>query len=217
MGIFVHKTKDAIYYDFNSQACNSFLNIAEKAIKKGQAIKFNDSVYSKLYKHCYDGIPSGEFIKNSHTSGYCYLFALLFARDIKDATLVYGGLKALCSGEMYEPFEHAWIEVGDYCFDTTTKQAFKKDFYYKNYMPEIYDTYTSDQLKDDRLVYLLGLKALIFREEKTPWFVKNFDNIYQEHKTDEKFTKRLDEFFKYYPGIKTYYEISKNNEENTLW
>ena len=216
MGIFVHKTKDAVYYDFNWQACNVFINIAEKAIKKGQAIKFNDSVYSKLYKHCYDGKPSGEFIKESYTTGYCYLFALLLARDIKDATLVHGGLRALCSGEMYAPFEHAWVEVGDLCLDTTTKQVFKKDFYYKSYMPEIYNTYTSEQLKDDKLVYLLGLKSIMFREEKTAWFAKNFDYIYEKNKEDEMFAKKVEKYFNENKEIKNYYENAKNNSEKAL-
>lgn len=45
MGIFVHKTKDAVYYNFEWQADNMFTNLANKALKNKQAIKFNDNFY----------------------------------------------------------------------------------------------------------------------------------------------------------------------------
>ncbi len=201
MGLFVTKTKDAIYYEFESQASYMFSVIANKALKKKLAKKFDDNFYTKINGHCYCGKQSGDFIKNSYTSGYCYLYALLLARDFDGAELKNGNLFALCSGEMYAPFEHAWVEFGDYCFDTTSRMVIKKDFYYKKYMAQVDKSYTNEQLKNDKLVFLLGLRAICLRDEMAEFFVDNFWQTYTSNKDDKDFVEKVKKTLDSFPSL----------------
>ena len=213
MGLFVTKTKDAIYYEFESQASNMFSFIAKKALKKKMAKMFNDDFYLSINEHSYNNIPSGEFIKNSDTLGYCYLFALLLARDFKGAELKNGYLYALCSGEMYAPFEHAWVEFGDYCFDTTTRMVIKKDYYYKNYMAKVDKSYTSEQLQDDKLTFLLGLRAIALRENMSKFFVDNFWETYKSNKDDKEFVQKTQKLLQSFPSLSEGIEKALNDNQ----
>lgn len=112
-----------------------FGKIAKRGLAKKFSTKFSDQFYESL-DDIYQNKTYGEILKEVSTTGCCYFYALLLAKNIKNSTLVFGVLEKLNSsrnGDYLVEFEHAWVENDGKVYDTTSKQIFDKVFYVKNY------------------------------------------------------------------------------------
>jgi len=138
-----------------------------KSLRKKKAINFDESFY-RMLNYKIENRTVGEILKNDWTYGNCYYYAFLLALALPDCKLVYDGklhkLDLDIRNSYFVEFGHAWVEKGDFVFDTTLKQVVKKDYYYKYFNAEIKDSCRSYLLKDDTLLEI-GLKSVRFRSE----------------------------------------------------
>lgn len=165
----------------------------ERALKKHKAKAFDDNLYNAIKDTFYADKSCADKIKNEFTVGKCHYYALLLAKALDGATLCTGNLNALnysVEGAYYIPFEHSWVEIGNYVFDTTSKQVFNKDYYYKYLKAEKEHTYTHEMLQDEKLFFSLGVRAIKDRDELLTDFVKIFGNVYLINKGDNEFTEK---------------------------
>lgn len=190
-----------------------YTKITNKALKKKQSKKFDEVFYEK-YNNKIEDITFGKFLESSYTIGCCHFYAMLLAKNTPNSVLKVGELKTLEASvrdEYLEPFEHSWVEVGDYVLDTTARQIFKKDYYYKVFEPVAYKTYSQNDLCDEKLFLTHMYWALKNREfflEDT--FNKYFKNKYQKYKNDKKFVDNLNKIKKEYSIL---IDPIKNKEE----
>lgn len=181
-----------------------FDKISNRAIRKKQAINFDDMFYQKYNNLTLDEYAFGEHLKNANTIGCCHFYALLLAKCTPNSILSVGELKTLESSvrdEYLEPFEHSWVEVGDFVLDTTSKQIYNKDYYYKAFKPQVYKKYSQKDLHDEKtfLLHLYwSLKNREFLLENI--FKNNFKNKYNIYKNDKEFIKKIN-------SIKNKYDI----------
>lgn len=149
------------------QESGLFNYICNKAIKKGKAQSFSDEFYSKL-KTEFAGINCGEILKTANTNGKCYFYSLLLAKALEGGTLIVGKLNALNSNirnEYIDEFGHGWVEKDGLVYDTTSKQIFNKDWYYKKFNAEVKQSYLSEELNNPDLFFKLGINAVKDRSE----------------------------------------------------
>ena len=205
-----------------SQAGVVYHYYADKATRKHKAKKFDDKFYDNFNDVLYNNKPFSDILKHDDTVGKCHFYALLLAKAMDNCKLKTGNLRRLdviCDGAFYEPFEHSWVEVGDYVFDTTLKQTFKKDVYYKFYEPEVYAEYSSSDLSEPKLCFLLAIASCKIATELLPRVYEIFGNFYTQNINDKTFMKNVDEILEKY-NLKTkfnkYFNNSKLNFEINL-
>ena len=112
-----------------------FDKIAKRGLTKKFSTKFSDQFYEGL-DDVYQNKTYGEILRDASTTGCCYFYALLLAKNMKNSMLVFGVFENLNSsrnGDYLVGFEHAWVESDGKVYDTTSKQVFDKDFYVENY------------------------------------------------------------------------------------
>lgn len=122
----------------HKEICLTFRRIKFLALKQGKGFVFDNCFYDSI-KTKYGNESIGEILKNDNTSGCCYFYALLLAYAMEGSCLKTGVLHRLDLNKndaYYEEFGHAWVECGNFVFDTTAKQVFLKDFYKTNFMVE---------------------------------------------------------------------------------
>lgn len=190
-----------------------FDKISNMAIRKKQAKNFDDTFYQKYNNLILDEYAFGEYLKNANTIGCCHFYALLLAKCTPNSILNVGELKTLESSvrdEYLEPFEHSWVEVGNFVLDTTSKQIYNKDYYYKVFKPQVYKEYSQSDLNNEKtfLLHLYwSLKNREFLLENV--FKNNFKNKYYKYINDNEFVKKIKTIKnKYYVSINLF-----NNEE----
>lgn len=133
-----------------SQEDYFFNLIAKKGLKKKKSKVFDDEFYMNLTKK-YNDKTFGEILKNNNTDGCCYFYSLMLAKNIEGSTLCVGKLNKLNSVFNYsyiDTFGHGWVEKDNLVYDTTSKQIFDKDFYYKNYDADVVEKISSEKLKN---------------------------------------------------------------------
>ena len=139
---------------------------------------------------------------------------MLLTKNTLNSVLKVGELKTLEASvrdEYLEPFEHSWVEVGDYVLDTTAKQIFKKDYYYKVFEPVAYKSYSQNDLYDEKLFLTHMYWSLKNREFfLEDIFNKNFKNKYQKYKNDKEF---IDNLYKIKKEYSILIDTIKNKEE----
>lgn len=197
----------------SSQAGYYFRKISNRALKEKQAKQFDDVFYQKYDNITFGDTTFGKFFKNSKALGCCHFYALLLAKCTPNSALKVGELKTLESSvrdEYVEPFEHSWVEVGDFVFDTTSKQIYNKDYYYQVFKPQVYKEYSQSDLNDEKTFLLHMFWSLKNRElllEDN--FNKLFKNKYYKYINDDEFVKKIKTIKnKYYISINLF-----NNEE----
>ncbi len=176
--------------------------ISKKALRKKQAKAFDDTFYQKYSDINLGKYTFGEYLKKTSTIGCCHFYALLLAKCTPNSTLKVGELKALESSvrdEYVEPFEHSWVEVENLVLDTTSKQIYNKDYYYKEFSPQVYKEYSQKDLHNEKtfLLHLYwSLKNREFLLENS--FDNDFKNKYNKYKNDNEFVKKINEIKKEY-------------------
>ena len=190
-----------------------FEKISKKALRKKQAKAFDDAFYQNYNNLALGKYPFGEFLKKSSTIGCCHFYAMLLSKFTPSSVLKVGELKNLEASvrdEYVEPFEHSWVEVGDFVFDTTSKQIYNKDYYYQVFKPQVYKEYSQSDLNDEKTFLLHMFWSLKNRElllEDN--FNKLFKNKYYKYINDDEFVKKIKTIKnKYYISINLF-----NNEE----
>ncbi len=142
-----------------------FKRFKHKCLKIGSGKNFDKELYDQLdLKIGKDTI--GEIIEKSYTLGRCYFYALLLAKGLKGSTLVHGILHKLdvsVRDEYYEEFVHAWVEKGEYVFDTTAKMVFLKDEYYERLRAEAKVSYSQKNLAENISFVKLAEDAVALR------------------------------------------------------
>lgn len=164
-----------------------FNAIAKKGLKCKKATKFCENFYATL-SHKYGQYTCGEILKNSDTNGCCYFYSLLLARSIPGSTLVIGALNKLNSTQndaYYEIFGHGWVEKGNLVFDTSSKQIFDKDFYYKNYLATTKEKFSHDQLENTEIFKDLANNLIKDRQYLKP-FLDTILTSQQKQNIDNK-------------------------------
>lgn len=197
----------------SSQTGYYFRKISNRALKEKQAKQFDDVFYQKYDNITFGDTTFGKFFKNSKTLGCCHFYAMLLSKFTPFSVLKVGELKNLEASvrdEYVEPFEHSWVEVGDFVFDTTSKQIYNKDYYYQVFKPQVYKEYLQSDLNDEKTFLLHMFWSLKNRElllEDN--FNKLFKNKYYKYINDDEFVKKIKTIKnKYYISINLF-----NNEE----
>lgn len=162
----------------HKEICIMFGKIKLMALKQGKGFVFDNSFYDSI-KTKYGNESIGEILKNDNTSGCCYFYALLLAYALEGSCLKTGVLHRLDLNKndaYYEEFGHAWVECGDYIFDTTAKQIFLKDFYNINFMVEERKVFDHSHLQNKETFQNFASFAVKNRPELLARFSEN-DNI----------------------------------------
>ena len=149
---FINKCEESAVYNY----------LCKKAIKKKMSEAFSEDFYNSLTKEIL-GQPFGEKLKADNTNGLCYFYSLLLALSMPNCELKIGVLNSLnanINDEYYEEFGHGWVEKGSLVFDTTSKQVFKKDWFYDKFNVSVKSSYVSDELKNPDLLFKLGINAV---------------------------------------------------------
>lgn len=99
---------------------------------RNQVSYFEPEIFEKLKKHQYGGIPLNILIGSDKlANGKCYdrVMGLTFAFD--NCVLVHGDLTIYAKVIGEKEYDHAWVEVGDFVYDTTWGIKINKKLYYK--------------------------------------------------------------------------------------
>lgn len=147
-----------------------YKHICRNGIKKKKSIPFSPYFYKSLTSQV-DGKPLGEFLKLADTSGYCYFYSLLLASGLKNAELKYGVLNVLNTNIndcYYEEFGHGWVEEGSAVYDTTCKQVFNKDWYYKNFEVTVKQSIPTSELAKNEVFEELLAESIKERQSLKP-------------------------------------------------
>ena len=195
-----------------------FTKFSKFALWKRKAKRFDDKFYANYSDVFFGDYNFASMLKNSNTIGCCHFFALLLAKATPNSKLQTGELDALMAvayNGCKEPFEHSWVEVGDYVLDTTSKQIFKKDYYYQTFKPIVKQTLLESELQDDKQFFLQAFWALkkreLFLEDN---FLNIFSPIYNKNKHDKNF---MEKFAQIKNNEDIYINFNKlNNYENDL-
>lgn len=137
---YIKKEKEDYYFNL----------IAKKGLRKRKSIEFDSEFYNKLDNY-YSDRTFGQILKNENTNGCCYFYSLMLAKNMEGSTLCVGNLNKLNSVFNYsyiDTFGHGWVEKDNLVYDTTSKQIFDKEFYYKNYNVEVKEKISSEKLKN---------------------------------------------------------------------
>src|SRR5574344_853200 len=188
------KEKKYIYEENESWVFNK---LCRKARFWHKSQYFTDEFYQQLNSSYIFDKKFGDYLKHSFTLGYCHYYALLLASVNKSATLKIGRLNKLNSIALADacfiPFDHSWVEVGDVVYDTTSKQMFDKDYYYKLFDAEVKQSFPNSELRKKDVFFERCVFAMKDRTELLP--VLNFFCHDEYKKSPEFFDKVIDNAF----------------------
>ena len=165
-----------------------FCKICSNALKKNKSAEFNKEFYNYLNENIgYMTIKNwskymtevvimhkqfGDILQQSVTSGKCYYYALLLARNLPNCSLAKGELRKLkfsYTDGTTQNFDHSWVEIntpdGNFVIDTTARQIFNRDYYYEKFDVCPHEIYSHGQLLNDELFFKLGVYATNWRRE----------------------------------------------------
>ena len=201
----------------SNQISKIYKKIISKSLQKKYSKMFDDEFYSSIDNNV-GKLNYKELLKYSNTMGQCNFFALLLCKVMNQSCLCKGYLNKLnCirDGYIFEKFEHSWVEFNDFVFDTTSKQVFKKNAFYQIFNVEKKEIYTHDDLNDDTLFVLLGLKSLKNREcLLCDNFVLAFYDVFDKNKNNDAFIENVKSYLSKEKILKKLLEISYNKFKN---
>lgn len=137
-------------------------NVCKSAVKQKWAVAFSDELYSAL-NFKFGNKTVGQRLKEEDTVGNCFFYALMLAKSMPNCVLKHGFLHRLdINAENGEKilFAHAWVERGDFVYDTTSRQVFNRNFFYKTFDAKVYRTCHPNDLKSLRMFFKLGTQAV---------------------------------------------------------
>ena len=168
--------------------------ICKQAVVEKWSFPFTDSFYG-LFKFRFGDESVGKRIKEEDTVGNCYFYSLLLARAMPKSQLMHGFLHKLdIDGEKRKiVFAHAWVERGNMVFDTTARQVFNKDDYYRTFDVKVYRKYPFEDLKGRYKFFKLATQAVNNRPMLASEVAqhKAFENIRDDYK--KQCIKKIDD------------------------
>ena len=107
--------------------------------KKGEILPFEDELYDRLNEVYFNGIPLSihlKFLKPTMPPGQCYDRSLWITMGFENAILVRGDIKSLELSCGKDSAGHGWVENDGWVYDPTSLLKFKKELYYKMFLPQ---------------------------------------------------------------------------------
>ncbi len=192
--------------------------IAKKALKKKLAKKFDEKFYNSFGDVYYNNISLANLLKNNYTIGNCHFYATILAYALKNSTLKKGFLNALnvnVNDAYYVKFEHSWVEIGNYCVDTTSKQIYNKEYYYKYFEPEVLKQYTNKELHNDNLFMYVLLNAMENRSNLSCIYINLFNDKFLKS-NDAQFKEKINNFLDDNLDVKNSLMCELNKNKNNI-
>ena len=112
--------------------------LQNEGIKKGEILPFEDSLYERLNKVYFNGYPMSlqiKYLKPTVGPGQCQDRSLFITMGLDDAKWVCGDVKDLELSFGKENAWHYWVEYDGWVYDPTMLCKFKKELYYKLFLP----------------------------------------------------------------------------------
>ncbi len=138
--------------------------IFKNAILNKKIEPFNDDFYDELAKTYIFGLPVSiyiKYLKPNISPGKCFDRSLYMFLAQPSSTLVRGNIKTLEYKYGSGNSRHGWIEMDEYVYDPTSLCKYKKDLYYKIYVPtNITKITTEDYIKENKEEYYKTKKTL---------------------------------------------------------
>lgn len=123
--------------------------LQDQGVRDGELRLFEKELYEKLDNVYYEGIPLSLYFKYSLLTMTTDLQfeekSLLLTMGFDDAKLVCGNLKNLELLHGKSGAKHYWVENDGWVYDTAFLYKFKKELYYKMYMPSDVKCCSKDQ------------------------------------------------------------------------
>ncbi|MDD2376729.1 MAG: hypothetical protein PHD15_04945 [Clostridia bacterium] len=109
-----------------------FEKLFKIGLKKNKISYFEFEIFEKLKGYQYGGCPLNVLIGSRRLSdGKCYDRSMTLTFIFNDCVLVNGDLSRYAKTRGDEKFDHSWVEVGNFVYDTTWGMKFDKKIYYK--------------------------------------------------------------------------------------
>ena len=160
--------------------------IAKTALKKKKAVKFDEEFYDILKSR---NPEIAQMIETNCTSGYCYFYSLLLAKLLPSSTRKKGILRNLTSNinDCYmDYFYHAFVEQGDFVYDTSSKMIFDKEYYYSAYDVRVDDIVPAKDLQNSALFEYLLRESISER----PSLKGRLEKVLENQKMSENATEK---------------------------
>lgn len=160
--------------------------IAKTALKKKKAVKFDEGFYDILKSR---NPEIAQMIETNCTSGYCYFYSLLLAKLLPSSTRKKGILRNLTSNinDCYmDYFYHAFVEQGDFVYDTSSKMIFDKEYYYSAYDVRVDDIVPAKDLQNSALFEYLLRESISER----PSLKGRLEKVLENQKMSENETEK---------------------------
>ena len=110
-----------------------------QGIRNGDILPFEDDLYERLSKIYFNGIPLSiqiKYLKPKISPGNCEDRSWFITMGFEDALWVSGDNKDLELNYGKNGAWHFWVEHDGWVYDPTLLYKFKKELYYKIYLPK---------------------------------------------------------------------------------
>ena len=128
--------------------------LQDNGVKKGELRLFENDLYYRLSLVYFDGIPLSFYFKYLILTMTSHLQfkekSLLLTMGFDDAKLVCGNLKNLELLHGKEGAQHYWVENDGWVYDTAFLYRFKKELYYKMYIPSDVKSYSKEEYSKNK-------------------------------------------------------------------
>lgn len=125
------KIKKELYFMKLNLLCNL-------GIKNGDILPFEDSLYERLSNVYFNGYPLSmqiKYLRPMMSPGQCEDRSWFITMAFEDAFWVSGDVKNLELEHGKNAAWHFWVEHDGWVYDPTSLYKFKKELYYKMFMP----------------------------------------------------------------------------------
>ena len=112
--------------------------LISQGLNNGTIVPFEDDLYKRLDKVYFNGIPMSiqiKYLRPTTAPGQCEDRSLFIAMGFDDDLWVSGDQKDLELKYGKQSAWHFWIEHDGWVYDPTLLYKFKKELYYKIYLP----------------------------------------------------------------------------------
>lgn len=139
------RLKKSLYF----MRCNLLFN---EGLKNGNILSFEGDLYERLSKIYFNGFPLSikiKYLKPMVSPGNCEDRSWFITMGFEDALWVSGDLRTLELQYGKAGAWHFWVEHDGWVYDPTLLYKFKKEVYYKIYMPSNVRIRTVEEYKND--------------------------------------------------------------------
>lgn len=128
--------------------------LMNEGIIKREILPFEDSLYERLSKVYINGIPMSiqiKYLRPTTSPGQCEYRSLYIAMGFDDARWVCGDVKNLELLYGGKIAWHYWVEHDGWVYDPTSLRRFKKELYYKMYMPKNIKSWGKEKYSNSKI------------------------------------------------------------------